>query len=88
MHVSAMDLRGEAPVALRDSLTSYDLAIDFSWPPERIAEALTELFQEGVDSNRWNRARPGEHTRPDDEPPSAAAPHPDGGDRLTDGLPG
>lgn len=75
VRVSVKDLRGEAPVALRDSLSSYDLAIDFSWPPERIVEALTNVFQECVDSRRWSRQNTGEHAQPDDEPPSAAG-HP------------
>lgn len=79
MQVSAMDLRGEAPVALRDSLTTYDLAIDFSWPPERIAEALTGVLQECVDSRRWTRSNTGEHAQPDGGTPSAAAHHPEDG---------
>lgn len=80
MHVRAMNLRGEAPVALRDSRSSYDLAIDFSWPPEKIAAALTGIFQEAVDSDRWTRRGTGEHDQPDDEPPSAHAnSHPEDG---------
>jgi hypothetical protein len=77
VHVRAKDLGGEAPVALRDSLSAYDLAIDFSYPPERIAEALTLVMQECVDSRRWNRVNTGEHAQPDDEPPSQASGHPD-----------
>jgi hypothetical protein len=72
--VSVTDLRGEAPVVLRDSLTTYDLAIDFSWPPERIAAALTEVLQECVDSCRWKRAGAGDRTT-DDEPPPVTASH-------------
>lgn len=79
VHVRAKDLRGEAPVALRDSLSSYDLAIDFTWPPERIAEALTAVLQECVDSRRWTRSNTGEHAQPDNEPPSRASGHPDSG---------
>ncbi|MEV6313405.1 hypothetical protein AB0M10_33055 [Streptomyces sp. NPDC051840] len=79
MHVSAEDLRGEAPVALRDSSTSYNLAIDFSYPPEQIAEALTGVFQEAVDSHRWNRATGNGQVRPDSEPPSSPTGHPNDG---------
>jgi hypothetical protein len=53
--VRAEQLDEGAPVALRDTLHSYDLVIDFRHPPEVIAAALTDLFQEGVDSGRWNR---------------------------------
>lgn len=59
--VTSEDLHGEAPVALRDSRTAYELAIDFSYSPERIAEALTEVIQEGVDSHRWTRRGTAEH---------------------------
>ena len=80
VHVRAMNLRGEAPVALRDSRSRYELAIDFSWPPEKIAAALTGIFQEAVDSDRWSRRNTGEHAQPDDEPPSVrAGAHPDDG---------
>ncbi|MGQ4351942.1 hypothetical protein [Streptomyces drozdowiczii] len=80
VHVRATDLCGEAPVALRDSLTSYDLAIDFSWPPEKIVNALTEIFQEAVDTDRWSRRGTGEHDQADDEPPSVrTARHPEDG---------
>jgi len=79
VRVRAKDLRGEAPVALVDSLSTYDLAIDFSWPPERIVDALTGVFQECVDSRRWTRSNTGEHAQPDDNLPSAAAPHPEDG---------
>ncbi|MFD3741633.1 hypothetical protein, partial [Streptomyces sp. NPDC058629] len=73
MRVTSEDLHGQAPVALRDSLSSYSLAIDFSWPPEKIAAALTEVFQEAVDSHRWSRRGTGEHDQPDDgEPPARA----------------
>ncbi|MEV7897283.1 hypothetical protein [Streptomyces cyaneofuscatus] len=67
-------------MALRDSRTNYDLAIDFSYPPEQIAAALTEVFQEAVDSRRWSRRGNGEHDQPDDgEPSTRAAHHPEDG---------
>lgn len=68
-------------MALRDSRSSYELAIDFSYPPERIAEALTEVLQEGVDSKRWTRRGTGEHDQPADrdDATSRAAPHPENG---------
>ncbi|WP_328920689.1 hypothetical protein OG911_28210 [Streptomyces sp. NBC_00208] len=79
VRVTSEDLHGEAPVALRDSRTAYELAIDFSHPPERIAEALTEVIQEGVDSRRWTRRGTGEHQAADQEETTVrAAPHPEG----------
>lgn len=54
--VHAVDLNGETPVAVRDSLTRYDLAIDFSSPAEDIAEALQAHLRDGVGSGRWARA--------------------------------
>lgn len=53
--VYAADLGGRSPVALKDSRVEFRLAIDFSRPPEEIAASLTEIFQESVDSHRWNR---------------------------------
>ncbi|MEV6076853.1 hypothetical protein AB0L80_17340 [Streptomyces sp. NPDC052069] len=80
MRVTNEDLRGEAPVALRDSRTNYELAIDFSYPPEQIAAALTDVFQEAVNSRRWSRHANGEHGQADDEPPAGyAARHPEDG---------
>ncbi|MEU2799009.1 hypothetical protein [Streptomyces sp. NPDC007117] len=80
MRVTSEDLHGEAPVALRDSRSSYELAIDFSYPPEQITAALTDVFQEAVDSHRWSRRGTGEHGQADDEPPATrAARHPEDG---------
>jgi hypothetical protein len=81
VRVTSENLGGEAPVALRDSRTSYELAIDFSYPPERIAQALGEVLQECVDSRRWTRRTTGEHEQPaePDGVPSRAAPHPERG---------
>ncbi|WP_146066208.1 hypothetical protein [Streptomyces sp. ZL-24] len=80
MRVTSEDLRGEAPVALRDSRTAYELAIDFSYPPEQIAAALTYVFQEAVESRRWVRRGTGEHNQADDEPPASRTPrHPQDG---------
>lgn len=80
VRVTSEDLRGEAPVALRDSRSSYELAIDFSYPPEQIVAALTDVFQEAVESRRWSRRGTGEHGQADDEPPaSRAVRHPEDG---------
>jgi hypothetical protein len=76
VHVHAADLRGETPVAVRDSLTAYDLAIDFSWPPEDIVASLQSLFRDGVNSGRWSRN--GEHSTAPEEH-DEAAPHPEDG---------
>jgi hypothetical protein len=77
VYVQAADLNGETPVAVRDSLRSYELAIDFSWPPEDIAASLQSLFRDGVDSGRWARNDTREHSEaPEDA--DEAAPHPDG----------
>ena len=45
VRVHAQDLKGETPVAVRDSLSRYDLAIDFSWPAEDIVAGLQQVFQ-------------------------------------------
>jgi len=74
--VQAVDLKGETPVAVRDSLTSYDLAIDFSWPPEQIAASLQSVFREGVDSGRWARNDSREHSEAPQES-NEVAPHPE-----------
>ncbi|MFI1371284.1 hypothetical protein ACH4UY_04640 [Streptomyces longwoodensis] len=42
-------------MALKDSAREFRLAIDFSRPPEEIVASLTEIFQESVDTHRWNR---------------------------------
>ncbi|MGW0417494.1 hypothetical protein [Streptomyces sp. NPDC003015] len=55
VNVHAADLNGETPVAVCDSLTRYDLAIDFSRPAEDIAPALQTVLRDGVDSGRWAR---------------------------------
>jgi hypothetical protein len=46
------------PVAVRDTLSVYDLAIDFEQDPADIVAGLRELFQDGVDTGRWTRNRP------------------------------
>jgi hypothetical protein len=53
--VHAADLKGETPVAARDTLERYELAIDFSWPPEAITASLQAIFQDAVGSQRWSR---------------------------------
>jgi hypothetical protein len=78
VHVRAADLKGETPVAVRDTLHSYDLAIDFNWPPEVIVESLQSLFQDGVQSGRWARNDTREHGSAPEEP-NEAAPHPEDG---------
>lgn len=74
VRVHAKDLKGETPVAVRDSLSRYDLVIDFSWPAEDIVAGLQQVFQEGVDSGRWSRS---DHSEAPAEP-NEAAPHPEG----------
>lgn len=78
VHVRAANLKGETPVAVRDSLNRYDLAIDFSWPPEEIAASLQSVFREGVDTGRWSRNDTREHSEAQQEP-NEAAPHPEDG---------
>lgn len=46
---------------MRDSLSRYDLAIDFSWPPEAIVAGLQSVLRDGVDSGRWSRNDMREH---------------------------
>ena len=62
--IHTVDLNGETPVALRDSRTRYDLAIDFTWPAKDIASALQSLIQDGIDSGRWVRTDTREHHEP------------------------
>lgn len=72
MRVTAVDLHGEAPLALRESLRSFELAIDFSRPPEELAAALTELFQDAVDAGRWQRHATSDcahRSQPESSPP-------------------
>ncbi|MEV1063437.1 hypothetical protein [Streptomyces sp. NPDC050263] len=73
--VHAVDLQGETPVAVRDGLRQYDLAIDFSWPPEAIVASLQQLFTDGVESGRWSRNDMRDHSGASEEP-NEAAPHP------------
>lgn len=75
VHVHAKDLRGETPVAVRDDIDHYDLAIDFSWPAADIVAGLQQLFQDGVDSGRWSRGDHGQALPDENE----AAPHPEDG---------
>lgn len=76
VHVHAENLDGETPVAVRDGLKSYDLAIDFSWPAADIVAGLQQAFQEGVDSGRWDRNDTREHAEASCETPEVA-PHPE-----------
>ncbi|MEV7394896.1 hypothetical protein [Streptomyces sp. NPDC091215] len=73
VRVHAKDLKGETPVAVRDARDRYDLAIDFSFPPEKIVAGLQQVFQDGVDSGRWSRS---DHVRAAEET-YEAAPHPE-----------
>ena len=73
VHVEAVDLHGEAPVAARDAATGFTLGIDFSQPPERIAAALEEVLQEAADE-RWHRRG----TCDQHQAEHRAAPHPEG----------
>lgn len=78
MYVHAADLEGETPVAVRDGLRQYDLAIDFSWPPEAIVASLQRVFDDGVQSGRWSRNDMREHGGSHEET-NEAAPHPEDG---------
>lgn len=78
VYVRAADLKGETPVAVRDSLSRYDLAIDFSWPPEKIAAGLQSVFRDAVDAERWSRNDTRDHGGAYEEP-NEAAPHPESG---------
>lgn len=55
VHVEVVDLHGEAPVAVRDSLQSLTFGIDFNRTPEEIVASLQGIFQDAVDSGRWHR---------------------------------
>lgn len=57
VYVEAIDLNGEAPIAVYDSLDTFQLGIDFSRPPEEIIAALTMTFQDAITSRRWQRNR-------------------------------
>lgn len=76
VYVRAADLKGETPVAVRDSLSRYDLAIDFSRPPEEIAAGIQSVLQDGVDSGRWSRNDMRDHGAAHEDP-NEAAPHPE-----------
>jgi len=78
VYVQPADLKGETPVAVRDGLDSYHLAIDFAWPPEDIAAGLQSVFRDGVKSGRWSRNCMHEHGEADEEP-NEADPHPEDG---------
>lgn len=65
-------------MAVRDGLHQYDLAIDFSWPPEAIVAGLQRVFTDGVDSGRWSRNDMREHANASEES-GEATPHPEGG---------
>lgn len=75
VHVHAVDLDGEVVVANYDSCHRYELGIDFSRTPGEITDALTDLFQEAVDTGRWCRRGTGAHELTDDTT-EEAAPHP------------
>lgn len=79
MRVRAVDLNGECPLALYDSRDRFELAIDFNRPPDEIASALEDLFQEAVDTGRWSRRGTGSHELATDLPQQGAAPHPENG---------
>lgn len=78
VHVKAADLKGETPVAVRDGLDRYELAIDFSWPPDAIAAGLQAIFQEAVETERWSRNDTREHSAATEEA-CEAAPHTENG---------
>ncbi|WP_228975035.1 hypothetical protein [Streptomyces sp. DH12] len=72
VHVEAIDLHGEAPVAVSDSLTDLVFGIDFTQPAEDIAKSLQEVFQEAIDTGRWHRRG----TCDQQHAQNRAAPHP------------
>lgn len=57
VRVRDVRLDDDCPATVRDTVNVYDLAIDFSKPPEQITAALTVLFQEAIDSERWARRK-------------------------------
>lgn len=72
-----MDLHGECPAALYDSQERVELGIDFDhFQPDEIADALTDIFQEAVDT-RWTRKGTGAHELTADGTEEGAAPHPE-----------
>ena len=75
VHVEAVDLHGQAPVAVHDTVKHFTLGIDFSQPPELIAATLEDVFQEAVDSERWHRRG----TCDQQQAEGRAAPHPENG---------
>jgi hypothetical protein len=66
VRVRATRLDDGAPVVVRDTMDIYDLQIDFDQPAEDIVGALRAVFQEAVDSKRWQRHRT---TNPDEAGP-------------------
>jgi hypothetical protein len=52
-----MILDDDTPAAVRDTNQIFDLAIDFTKPPEQITAALTVLFEDAIRSERWTRRK-------------------------------
>jgi hypothetical protein len=55
VRVEVVDLHGEAPVVMRDSVHSLVIGIDFNCPPEKIAAGLQGFMEEGIVTGRWHR---------------------------------
>ena len=58
VRVRATRLDKGSPVALRDTLSIFDLAIDFDQSPDDITAALAAVFREAIETGRWSRSRP------------------------------
>lgn len=58
VRVRSTRLDDDTPAAVRDTLTVYDLAIDFSHDPEEITAALQTIFEEAIATRRWARRSP------------------------------
>lgn len=78
VRVRAVNLEGEATLALYDSRGTFELGIDFSRPSDEIATALGDLIREAVESGRWTRNGP--WGRPPDPHTDAREVGPDGPD--------
>jgi hypothetical protein len=57
VRVRSIALDDDTAAAVRDTTRVYDLAIDFTKPPEQITVALEALFRDAIDSGRWARRK-------------------------------
>lgn len=63
VRIRAAQLDDGVPVACRDTMTVFELVIDFGQPSADIVAAIQAVLQDGVD-NRWTR-HPSTEKRPD-----------------------